>query len=50
MLAFSTHRPFEARRFKPIIVSGTFWFNAIEQTDGDTVHVTNGRFDMHYID
>ncbi|MEP6465520.1 MAG: DUF6252 family protein [Parafilimonas sp.] len=32
------------------IVSGTFYFNAIEQTTGDTVHVTNGRFDMHYTD
>ncbi|MEP6465519.1 MAG: DUF6252 family protein [Parafilimonas sp.] len=32
------------------IVSGTFYFDAIEQTTGDTVHVTNGRFDMHYTD
>ena len=32
------------------IVSGTFWFDAVEQTRGDTVHVTNGRFDMHYTD
>ena len=30
------------------IVSGTFWFDAVEATKGDTVHVTNGRFDMHY--
>jgi hypothetical protein len=32
------------------IVSGTFWFNAINQ-DGDTsdtVSITNGRFDVHY--
>lgn len=29
------------------IVSGTFWFNAVN-TDGDTVHITNGRFDMQF--
>lgn len=29
------------------IVSGTFWFNAIN-TNGDTVHVTDGRFDMRF--
>ena len=32
------------------IVSGTFYFDAIEITKGDTVHVTNGRFDMKYTD
>jgi hypothetical protein len=30
------------------IVSGTFFFDAIETTAGDTVHVTDGRFDMKY--
>ncbi len=29
------------------IASGTFWFDAIN-VPGDTVHVTDGRFDMHY--
>ncbi len=29
------------------IASGTFWFNAID-TNGDTVHVTDGRFDMQF--
>jgi hypothetical protein len=29
------------------IVSGTFWFNAIN-TNGDTVKVTDGRFDVHF--
>lgn len=30
------------------IVSGTFSFSAINLTKGDTVHVTDGRFDMKY--
>ena len=30
------------------IVSGTFSFDAVEITIGDTVHVTDGRFDMKY--
>lgn len=29
------------------IASGTFWFNAVN-IDGDTVHVTDGRFDMQF--
>jgi hypothetical protein len=29
------------------IASGTFWFNAID-ANGDTVKVTNGRFDMQF--
>ena len=29
------------------IASGTFWFNAINP-NGDTIKVTNGRFDVHY--
>ncbi|WP_426669157.1 DUF6252 family protein [Mucilaginibacter sp. McL0603] len=29
------------------IVSGTFYFNAVN-TNGDTVKITDGRFDMHY--
>lgn len=29
------------------IISGTFWFNAIND-NGDTVKITNGRFDVHY--
>ena len=29
------------------IISGTFYFKAVRQT-GDTVRVTNGRFDVHY--
>ncbi|MCC6684394.1 MAG: hypothetical protein IT247_04925 [Bacteroidia bacterium] len=30
------------------IISGLFYFDAIEPTTGDVVHVTDGRFDMHY--
>jgi hypothetical protein len=30
------------------IVSGTFYFDAVERPSGDTVHVTDGRFDMIY--
>jgi hypothetical protein len=30
------------------IISGLFYFDAIETTTGDVVHVTDGRFDMHY--
>jgi hypothetical protein len=30
------------------IVSGTFYFDAVETSSGDTVHVTDGRFDMIY--
>lgn len=30
------------------IVSGTFYFDAIESPSHDTVHVTDGRFDMMY--
>jgi hypothetical protein len=29
------------------IVSGTFWFNAVNEK-GDTVKITDGRFDVHY--
>ncbi len=29
------------------IMSGTFWFNAVSN-NGDTVKITDGRFDMHY--
>ncbi len=29
------------------IASGTFWFNAVN-VNGDTVHVTDGRFDMQF--
>lgn len=29
------------------VISGTFWFNAVSDK-GDTVKVTNGRFDMRY--
>ena len=29
------------------IASGTFWFNAVD-ANGDTVHVTEGRFDMQF--
>jgi hypothetical protein len=29
------------------IASGTFWFNAVD-ANGDTVHVTDGRFDMQF--
>jgi hypothetical protein len=31
------------------IVAGTFWFDAVDEF-GDTVHITEGRFDMEYID
>jgi len=30
------------------IISGTFFFNAIKLSTKDTVHVTDGRFDMRY--
>ena len=30
------------------IISGLFYFDAIEPTTGDVVHVTDGRFDMHF--
>jgi hypothetical protein len=30
------------------IVSGTFYFDAVETTKGDTVNVTDGRFDKNY--
>jgi hypothetical protein len=30
------------------IVSGTFYFDAVESTTDDTVHVTDGRFDMKF--
>ena len=29
------------------IISGTFYFNVLDH-NGDTVKITNGRFDMHY--
>ncbi|MBS1640239.1 MAG: hypothetical protein JST94_05080 [Bacteroidetes bacterium] len=37
------------KRFDQInqIVSGTFWFNAIN-SNNDTIKITDGRFDMHY--
>ncbi len=31
-----------------LIVSGTFQFNAVDKS-GDTVRITNGRFDVHYM-
>ncbi|HTB99325.1 MAG TPA: DUF6252 family protein [Ferruginibacter sp.] len=31
-----------------LIVSGTFWFDAISSSAPDTVHVRQGVFDMHY--
>ncbi|MFT4062755.1 MAG: hypothetical protein QM642_10420 [Edaphocola sp.] len=30
------------------IVSGTFWFDAVDTSSGKGIHVTNGRFDLHY--
>lgn len=30
------------------IVSGTFWFDATDTVSNDLVHVTDGRFDLHY--
>ncbi len=37
------------KRFDEInqVASGTFWFNAVN-SNGDTVHVTDGRFDMQF--
>jgi hypothetical protein len=37
------------KRFDEInqIASGTFWFNAVN-SNGDTIHVTDGRFDMQF--
>lgn len=38
-------------RFDPIrgIAAGTFWFDALGEA-GDTVRITDGRFDMEYTD
>ena len=50
---FFTYSPFSGelflKRFDETnqIASGTFWFNAVD-TNGDTVHVTDGRFDMQF--
>lgn len=30
------------------IVSGTFWFDAIDTTTGKIIHVTDGRFDVRF--
>ena len=30
------------------IISGTFWFNAVKTTTGEIIHITEGRFDLHY--
>ncbi|MEO8860424.1 MAG: DUF6252 family protein [Ginsengibacter sp.] len=30
------------------IVSGRFWFNVVDSTTVDTIHITNGRFDMQF--
>ncbi|MBX7205917.1 MAG: hypothetical protein K1X81_10885 [Bacteroidia bacterium] len=30
------------------VISGLFYFDAIDLVTGDVVHVTDGRFDMHY--
>ncbi len=30
------------------IVSGTFFFNCVNKETNDTMHITEGRFDMHY--
>ena len=31
-----------------LIISGTFWFNAIKVSTGEIIHITEGRFDMQY--
>jgi hypothetical protein len=31
-----------------LIASGTFWFNVIDSTSGDTIKITDGRFDLQY--
>ena len=33
--------------YNQAILSGTFWFDAIN-SNGEIVHVREGRFDMHY--
>ena len=30
------------------IISGTFYFDCINKETNDTIHITDGRFDMHY--
>jgi hypothetical protein len=30
------------------IISGTFYFDCINEETNDTLHITDGRFDMHY--
>lgn len=29
-------------------VSGKFWFDAVDTVNNDLVHITDGRFDLHY--
>ena len=31
------------------IASGTFWFNAKEVNTGEIIHITEGRFDMQFV-
>jgi hypothetical protein len=50
---FYTYSPYSGelmlKKFDAInqIAAGTFWFNAVD-TNGDTVHITDGRFDMQF--
>jgi hypothetical protein len=30
------------------IASGTFWFNAVNESSTDTIAITDGRFDVHF--
>ena len=53
LIDYFTYLPFSGeltlKKFDEInqIASGTFWFNAVS-SNGDTVHVTDGRFDMQF--
>jgi hypothetical protein len=40
---------FYVKHFDPIngIISGTFWFNAVDTSTNKVVHITDGRFDVH---
>ena len=45
-----TFGEFSLTRFDQVygIASGTFWFDAVDTTTHDTIHVREGRFDVKY--
>jgi len=46
----STNGICNIKHFDPYkqIISGTFWFDATDTATGKVVHITDGRFDVHY--